>query len=402
MWVLIEKREKKKVFRQTDPACRVGHCRPFSYFCAVCCQRNRYLPRSMPQTKASILLFCGLPGSGKSSVARDVVHMYSKCGGGDRVGLEDESMITQVDKVVIIDYDAIAEQESDGAGFDISNSSSQFTTDDLKAWRKSRITALDVLKNTLSIHFSSTNKDDDTLLVVMDDNFHLRSMRREVYRACQDFLVTTPEAIISFSIAYISAPLNVCLERNDLRGGKHLIPSNIITRMDATIEPPDESKPYASFEKFHTTINNAGQNDIDKNIFHIEQCIYESVRYPIQAKNECPAEEIAQNEQEREHQRKETVKCQSQRIDLLLRRLVGAVGRVDKKRSKEANETRKDIIERARIENNVGSMSDEYIIQQFACRMLGVEASDDWQAMNTPMTSEIQHSFQEFLSNRDS
>ena len=83
---------------------------------------------------------------------------------------------------------------------------------------------------------------------------------------------------------------------------------------------------------------------------------------------------------------------------MLLRRLVGAVGRVDKKRSKEANETRKDIIERVRIENNVGSMSDECIVKQFASKMLGIEASDDWQAMNTPLTSAIQSSFQEFLS----
>jgi tRNA uridine 5-carbamoylmethylation protein Kti12 len=356
----------------------------------------------MPQTKASILLFCGLPGSGKSTVARDVVHLYSKCGGYDRVGVKDEPMITQMDKVVIIDYDAIAEQESNGAGFDIS-SSSQFTHHDLEAWRKSRIIALDVLKNTLSVHFSSTNKDDATLLVVMDDNFHLRSMRREVYRACQDFLVTSPEATISFSIAYISAPLKVCLERNDLRGGKQHIPSDVIIRMDDTIEPPDESKPYASFEKFHITINNARHNeDIGRKIFFdIEQCINESLQSPIQARKEFAAEELAQNEQERERQRIETVKCRAQRIDLLLRRLVGAVGRVDKKRSKEANETRKAIMESLRIENSVGSMKDEFIVQQFACKMLGVEASDDWQAMNTPLTSEIQHSFQEFLSNRD-
>ncbi|KAK1747993.1 L-seryl-tRNA(Sec) kinase [Skeletonema marinoi] len=354
---------------------------------------------NMPQNKASILLFCGLPGSGKSTIARDVAHIYSKCGGDDRVGVEDdESMITQMDRVVIIDYDVIAEQESSGAGYGISGSS-QFTSDDLEAWRKSRITALDVLKNTLYDHFSSSKKDDATLLVVMDDNFHLRSMRREVYRACQDFLVTAPDAIISFSIAYISAPLNVCLRRNDSREGKQHIPSHVITRMDATIEPPDESKPYASFEKFHLTINNTTDNAIGRKTFHdIEKCINESLQSPIQAKKECSVEEIAQMEQERERQRLETFKCKSQRIYLLLRRLVGAVGRVDKKRSKEANETRKDIIERVRIENNVGSMSDECIVQQFASKMLGIEASDDWQAMNTPLTSAIQSSFQEFLS----
>lgn len=356
----------------------------------------------MPQTKASILLFCGLPGSGKSTLARDVIHTYSKCGGCDRVCINDEPMITQMDKVVMIDYDAIAEKESISDGFD-NGSSSQFAPYDLQAWRKSRIKALDVLKNTLSAHFSLTNKDDATLLVIMDDNFHLRSMRREVYRACQDFLVTSPDAIISFSIAHLSTPLSVCLERNDLRGGTDHIPSHVITRMNDIIESPDESKPYAFFEKFHVTINNTRHYDsIDRRIFHdIEQCIYESLQSPIQAKKELSAEEIAQNEQERERQRIETVTCQSQRIDLLLRRLVSAVGRVDKKRSKEANDTRKAILERVRIENSVGNMTDECIVQQFACKMLGVELSDDWQALHTPLTGEIHHSFQEFLSNRD-
>ena len=346
----------------------------------------------MPLSKASILLFCGLPGSGKSTVARDVAHIYSKC-----VDIEDS--VTQKDTVVIIDYDAIAEKESRSDGFD-NNSGSQFTSNDLEAWRKSRITALDLLKNTLSVHFSSANNDDSTMLVVMDDNFHLRSMRRDVYRACQDFLVTAPDAIISFSIAYISTPLHVCLERNESREGKHHIPSHVITRMDATIEPPDESKPYASFEKFHITINNASQSGIERKIFDdIEQCINESLQSPIQAKKECSAEEIAQTERERELQRIETFKCKMQRIDLLLRKLVGAVGRVDKKRSKEANGTRKDIIGRVRMMDNVHSVSDEYIVQQFACKMLGIDASDDWQAITAPLTSEIQHSLQEFHSN---
>lgn len=347
----------------------------------------------MPQNKASILLLCGLPGSGKSTIARDAAHVYRKCA-------DVEASVTQKDKVVIIDYDAIAEKESNGAGFD-NSSGSQFTSNDLEAWRKSRITALDLLKNTLSVHFSSANKDDSTLLVVMDDNFHLRSMRREVYRACQDFLATAPDAIISFSIAYISVPLHVCLARNDLREGKHHIPSHVITRMDATIEPPDVSKPYASFEKFHITIRNTSQNEIGRNIFDdIEQCINESLQSPIRAKKECSAEEMAQIEQERERQRVETFKCKMQRIDLLLRKLVGAVGRADKKRSKEANETRKDIIGSVKmIDNNVHNMSDVYIAQEFACKMLGIEASEDWQSINTPLTSEIQHSLQEFLSN---
>ena len=189
---------------------------------------------------------------------------------------------------------------------------------------------------------------------------------------------------------------------NDLREGKQRIPPDIITRMDATMEPPDESKPYASFERFHITITNAATDDLDKKMFHdIGQCLKKALQSPVEAKKELTAEEAAQMEKEKEIQRAQTLKCQAQRIDLLLRRLVGAVGRVDKERSKEANETRKVIIERVKVESTADIASDGYVVQQFACKMLGIEATENWLDINSPLTNEIQHSFQQFLSNRD-
>ena len=358
----------------------------------------------MDQRRASILLLCGLPGSGKSSVAQNVVQAYSKCGDDDgSVGVkEDQFSLTQNDKVVIIEYDAIEQnirqQQNIGGKY-----SSQFTSDDLDAWRKSRITALNVLKSTLSDHFCGIDNDNHTssLLIILDDNFHLRSMRRDIYRVCQDFLTAASGAIISFSVAYIKTPLHVCLERNNLRRGRQHIPPDIITRMDATIEPPDDSKPYASFERFHVRIDNTASDlKFNQEMLHnIDQCLKNSLQSPIEAKKELTAEEITQIQNEKELQRQQTSKCQVQRIDLLLRRLVGAVGKVDKKRSKEANDTRKAIIEKVRLEHTTGVTSDENVVQQFACKMLGIDVAENWQsANNCPLTNEIQHSFQEFLS----
>ena len=364
-------------------------------------KRNRTM--NTQQSRASILLLCGLPASGKSTVARYIVHSYKECHGDCRlIGVGDElSTLTQMDVVASIEYDAIAEQASRQQHKFDSSGSLIFTTYDLEAWRMSRIAALNVLKNTLSDHFSDFDKDKASLLIVMDDNFHLRSMRRDIYRICQDFLASSPGAVISFSVAYIATPLKVCLERNDLRIGKQHIPPDVLTRMDATIEPPDGSKSYASFEMFNITINNSTLNAVNDNILHdIDQCIKKSLQSPVQAKKVRTAEETAQMEQEREFQRVETLKCQAQRIDLLLRRLVGAVGRVDKKRIKEANETRKSIMERAKIESNINSMNDGYVVQQFACKMLGVDAAENWQAVNTPLTKEIQQSYHQFLSIR--
>jgi tRNA uridine 5-carbamoylmethylation protein Kti12 len=227
-------------------------------------------------------------------------------------------------------------------------------------------------------------------------------MRRDIYRACQDFITAASDAIISFSVAYIKTPLHVCLERNNLRRGKQHIPPDIITRMDATIEPPDDSKPYASFERFHVIIDNTTSDEFNHKMLHnIDQCIKNALQSPIEAKKELTAEEIAQIQKEKELQRQQTIKCQAQRIDLLLRRLVGAVGKVDKKRSKEANDTRKAIIEKVRLEHTVGVTSYENVVQQFACKMLGIDVAENWQSAKSPLTNETQHSFQEFLSSRD-
>ena len=352
----------------------------------------------MDQRRASILLLCGLPGSGKSSVAQNIVQAYSKCGDDDdSVGVkEDEFSLTQNDKVVIIEYDAIEQDIRQQQKFD-GKCSSQFTSDDLDAWGKSRITALNVLKNTLSDHFCGSDNDNhaSSLLIILDDNFHLRSMRRDIYRACQDFLTAASEAIISFSVAYIKTPLHVCLERNNKRSGKQHIPHDIITRMDANIEPPDDSKPYTSFERFHVTIDNTISDEFIQEMLHnIDQCVKNALQSPVEAKKELTAEEIAQIQKEREFQRQQTNKCQVQRIDLLLRRLVGAVGKVDKKRSKEANDTRKVIIEKVRLEHVT---SEENVVQQFACKMIGIDVAENWQSANCPLTNEIQ----KILSSRD-
>ncbi|KAL7456020.1 hypothetical protein ACHAWC_007546 [Mediolabrus comicus] len=170
--------------------------------------------------------------------------------------------------------------------------------------------------------------------------------------------------------------------------------------MDATIEPPDDSKPYASFERFHVTIDNTASDlKFNQEMLHtIDQCVNNAFQSPVEAKKELTSEEITQIQTEKEFQRQQTSKCQVQRIDLLLRRLVGAVGKVDKKRSKEANDTRKAIIEKVRLEHTTGVTSDENVVQQFACKMLGIDLAENWQSGNCPLTNEIQHSFQEFLS----
>lgn len=364
----------------------------------------------------------GLPGSGKSTVVRRLIAYHeqhreralSSCIGNKNsnhsTGIP---VISRFEVILHIDYDALTQQGFRNSGgsdnIDLDPlKTSLFDSTDLKAWRESRVKALESLKDTLINHFTCGN-NTSSLLILMDDNFHLRSMRRDVYRTCQEILATPltdttdhSQPQISFSSVYLSIPLEVCLQRNSLRSGKERIPTDVIKRMASAIEPPDETKQYASFERFHVSIDNSVEIlDADcclkdnQTLHAMDYCFKKAQQSPISPKNELSREEIAKLEHQRIHQREETLKCQIQQIDQLLRKLVGAVGRVEKKRSREANETRKMIMEDIRKRDPIDT-SNETVVQEFAGFILGSEMNSDWHCLENPLAQSINHAYQEF------
>ncbi|KAL7529076.1 hypothetical protein ACHAWF_002825 [Thalassiosira exigua] len=378
--------------------------------------------RSYPS--ASVLLLCGLPASGKSSFARKIsaLHRQHYCplknrttseDGRTTVTEEDMPVISRFDEILLIDYDLIAQNEllcGKSEGENASDALNQYDSNDLEAWRKSRIMALSTLKNALSSHLAGGG-DASSLLIIMDDNFHLRSMRRDVYRTCQ--VILTPQPIdqrpirkIGFSTLYFSTPLEVCRERNGLRNGKECVPVDVINRMASTIEPPDETKPYASFECFHVSIDNSqitadakSAMEIGETLRELDLCLHKALQSPIVPKTELSREELAQLEQQRMKQQEETRKCQMQRIDQLLRKLVGAVGRIEKKRSREANQTRKTIMDTIRKEDCLSDVSDEYITEHFMRLIHGADVR--WQDSKSPITDSIKDALIQFQKERN-
>ncbi|KAL9183778.1 hypothetical protein ACHAXT_004634 [Thalassiosira profunda] len=367
---------------------------------------------------ASVVLLCGLPGCGKSTFAKTLIDLHMRrcnqhtngngVGKGDVHGGQqsyDAPVISRFDKIAHVDYDSITQKELDRCNKDTDGSSDSqtshapFDANDLEAWRRSRVRALKELRDTLVSHFCG-DTNASSLLVVMDDNFHLRSMRREVYRTCQEVVDQHP-AQIGYSSIYFATPLEACIQRNSARNGKERIPPDVMHRMAANMEPPDETKPYASFERSHVTFDNSNSSEIDsKSWQEVDQCIQKSLQSPIPRKKVLTEEEIAQMEEEKARQREETLNCQTHRADQLLRKLVGAVGRVDKKRSKEANNTRKSIMETIRKEDVTIDMSDESLAQQFACSILGVEATIYWRDSDDPIAVSINDALQQFQLDR--
>ena len=117
-----------------------------------------------------VLLLCGLPGAGKS---RLVASLPSTA--------------------IPIEYDQVQDD--------------LLLDNSLEAWRTSRHVALE----QLSQHLSSSSQ-----LIVLDDNFYWRSMRKQVYQTCQQYLIQQqhPSPIIYLGIVWLDTPLDTCLQRN--------------------------------------------------------------------------------------------------------------------------------------------------------------------------------------------
>lgn len=340
---------------------------------------------------ASVLLLCGLPGSGKSTLASSVVEHYT----------EESSMFINVK---YIEYDSIASNlcEEYGDDGDISTtrartststnsaqiddlenerqenttrstSSNAFTDQDLKAWRETRNVALHLLEIELSSALENALgrersgkvicHDPHRVLIIMDDNFHLRSMRRDVYKKCQEFIVqSTPSTCsnanslsIGLSTVFVNTPFDDCIANNEKRlGTPQYIPPITITAMKNTLEPPDSEK--TNFENYF--IDTLEWN-VSTNAFYqrLDECLFSSVlKHPIEPPP--PAKSLEQLEKER----LATLQSRLHRVDLVLRSLVGATCRTNKTFAKSANEARKRILQECKDKCNV--VDDDMLIAQ--------------------------------------
>ena len=319
---------------------------------------------------ASVVLMCGVPASGKSAFAsamkRNINNTCVTCG-------------IRYDPIVLIDYDEIANDIVRKSSSESAHTAT-FSETDLQAWRDSREAALSQLETELRNYFAETNDaDDNNLLVILDDNFFLRSMRRDAYKVCQrvasglsdvpdlsDTAATSnPNSnssmsrcafTIGFSVVLVDTPLDVCLKRNSLRKGKTRIPEETITRMTSTLERPDPSSGdyQKKFEVNSFTIEYPGNRneEIDICADDIFALFADKVQACLEAARNNPV--IPPHTEEKvdpealQQAREQTKKSRIHQADCLLRNLVGAVGRADKSMGRSANNARKRVLQQVR------------------------------------------------------
>jgi len=361
------------------------------------------------QRKASVMLLCGLPGSGKSSLASAIVPTFSRkvaendsklhsISSSAKESKKHNNSKNNYDRIVLINYDDIVngiandEREKGQSGPQqnfIENDpalpllegdqSSQFDDTDLQAWRDCRNIALRRLKHELFCHFTMpllTEQNNEThltsdLLIVLDDNFHLRSMRRDVYRACQEVIASCGDAryatpdiqggitpLIGFSVVLVDTPLDVCLERNMHRKGKSHIPEQIIQKMATSIERPianttDYMKKFEVNSIILDVVDahcfNSPKGLLEINRDKMYQCLQRAIDNPVKELSR----EVERDPEALQGEKDATKKNRIHLIDRLLRALVGAVGRADKSKGRVANDARKQILQHFR-ENETG------------------------------------------------
>jgi tRNA uridine 5-carbamoylmethylation protein Kti12 len=217
--------------------------------------------------------------------------------------------------------------------------------DDVEAWKETRSHALHMLETHLfemkrrSIHEEHVPKS----IVIMDDNFYLRSMRREIYKTCQDFISNSQDVMgkIGLTFVHVDTNLQQCIINNEMRKNtEDYIPQETILKMSRSMEPPNVQK--APFERLSICTSNYLTEPMTQppTLFYqaLDKLIDKSIQFHIVKRNEV------KNEEELEEERKITRLSIIHRLDLILRSLVGKTCKCDKTLARTANEVRKSII----------------------------------------------------------
>ncbi len=233
----------------------------------------------------TVILFGGLPASGKSTLARSLIKEF----GNEAIHLEYDEL---EDAIVLL----------------------QINQERRDAWNQARKLAM----NKLEFHLIQAKSNEESpSILLMDDNFHLRGMRKQIHRLLLNYKP------INFGIIWMQTPIHVCLERNRQR--ERIIPSHVFEKMKKAMEPP-----RTAWEDYAIHVH--------------EYTPFETVKAFVDS---CPAivdipETVSEEQQHAD--REQTLKSSSHNWDNLLRGWVAKIAKYDKRLAQNANQARKDIM----------------------------------------------------------
>jgi len=173
-----------------------------------------------------IALFCGIPAAGKSRFVQSLFKILAQSGGDRRsvscvtfdeflsaVTDEDDRSSASESRHVYTEEEDIAndddedDDDEDEIAMKIDGYKEQKHGRPSTLWHASRQAALNRVETLI-------NDDDSVQIILVDDNFWLRSMRREIYRIARD---ARPPIIASFISFLVTAEIEQAILRDALR-----------------------------------------------------------------------------------------------------------------------------------------------------------------------------------------
>jgi tRNA uridine 5-carbamoylmethylation protein Kti12 len=292
-----------------------------------------------------VIMVCGLPGAGKSLLVREWT--------------QQSSQYWDKNDVAVLEYDELeerlwkeAEEEESWAVQDDDESRS------LRTWRRSRKVALEQLSKYL------LQKDNDTLsILIMVDNFYLRSMRKQIYRTLSTALLLQAERISSrqpyyLATVWLDTPVSICLERN--QGRKQAVPDDVIARMHKRFESPLDNP--ETWERAFTRLD--GCQAIEKNVKMLEMFVQSIIAKPDmmeKARVQPSVDDDVAEQAAREAERSKTKHSVAHNKDLLLRACVQAVAKANPQAAKPANIVRKELLQEQYCADSTSLLVDAFL-----------------------------------------
>ena len=179
--------------------------------------------------RACLLTMCGLPGAGKSTLARAVAARAES--DGIRVSLVSFDDIER--RVATEKSEASASLRGDDAG--------DWTPGfDAATWKAARVEALATVERLLLCEAEAENVDEDgggekdhrrRALIIADDNFYYAGMRQQCHRMALRARAAHAQLFVSISVAQAH-------KRNESRDKNDIVPRDALERMADQFEPP--------------------------------------------------------------------------------------------------------------------------------------------------------------------